>query len=186
MNWYSSDYHIFHKNIIEFSHRPFNDVYEMREAFINNINDLVGKKDKLICLGDVAFGMGKKWQLRNAKEFREAINCEDISLVFGNHDHLRDNEEFKSLFTSTHDILELTDPILNKIVACHYPFASWRGSNHGRIHLHGHCHGNLKQIIPTRIDVGVDCHNYKPICSEQILEIVNKRKQEALENKDWI
>jgi len=69
----------------------------------------------------------------------------------------------------------VTRPGYQPIVMSHYPMLTWDGSGRGSWMLHGHCHGKLKEefvgsdgvqyrLPPAkRLDVGMDCHNFKPL-----------------------
>jgi calcineurin-like phosphoesterase family protein len=75
-----SDPHFYHANIIEYEDRPFKDVNAMNFALISRWNNIVSKKDKIICLGDFAFAN---------KEIVRGIVAELNGykvLVMGNHD----------------------------------------------------------------------------------------------------
>jgi calcineurin-like phosphoesterase family protein len=56
-----------------------------------------------------------------------------------------------------------------KFILFHYPIQSWNGAFRGAIHLHGHSHGHVKSENIKRMDVGVDCCNYKPINLDEIM-----------------
>lgn len=191
MNWYSSDPHAFHNKVIKYQHRPFKDVVEMTECIAKNINSVVNKrKDKLYVLGDWSFGPrhSPKKQLENATKFRDMIDCERVYLVFGNHDHLKDEDQygafsrdFKRLFTKCDHVMEIWDEVVGgKIFLSHYSHRVWNASHHGRPALYGHSHGSLADD-PTSLafDVGVDCFNYFPICSKQVKDILDRKY-------DWI
>ena len=55
MNYYFSDMHFGHNNIIRFDGRPFTDTEQMREAIINNWNERVKDEDTVYVLGDAFF-----------------------------------------------------------------------------------------------------------------------------------
>ena len=55
MYWFYSDPHFYHKNIIKYTNRPFDNVLEMNEIIIDNHNKCVGNKDHVVCLGDFSF-----------------------------------------------------------------------------------------------------------------------------------
>ena len=89
--WFTSDSHWGHKNICigvsewddkTKSCRNFQTLEEMNELIVNNINKYVKEDDILYHLGDWSFG-----GINNIWEFRKQINCKNIYLVPGNHDH---------------------------------------------------------------------------------------------------
>ena len=51
-NFYISDLHIGHANVIKFDNRPFKDVDEMFEILVRNWNSIVTKEDTVYILGD--------------------------------------------------------------------------------------------------------------------------------------
>ena len=52
---FCSDYHLFHKNIISYDNRPFDNVEEMNQTLLDNWNSHVGKDDEVFFLGDLSF-----------------------------------------------------------------------------------------------------------------------------------
>ena len=89
--WLTSDTHYNHSNLClgvstwndkEKSCRNFQTLEEMNELIVKNINDNVKENDVLYHLGDFSFG-----GIKNIWEFRKRINCKNIHLIFGNHDH---------------------------------------------------------------------------------------------------
>jgi calcineurin-like phosphoesterase family protein len=154
-------------------------VVMMGDYIIANLNAMVQPNDTLRILGDFIFAP-KRFYRQWATDFRARINCKNVHLVAGNHDKIR-NGELDGLFES---ISLLKDIVIEKhyLVMCHYPMLSWNRSSHGSIMLHGHCHGNMeqwkRQHVPNAllIDVGIDCHNYKPLCLEDVLKICAERK----------
>jgi calcineurin-like phosphoesterase family protein len=150
--------------------RDFETLEQMNNTIVTNINKIVGKDDILIHLGDWSFGGFEK-----ISEFRSNINCKEIHLLIGNHDHhIEDNKEnVRSLFTTVNDFV--TFEYKKKKIECfHYPIASWNKLRTGRIHLHGHCHLNndIKFSCGKRMDVGFDGHpEFRPYDLE--LEVLN-------------
>lgn len=95
--WFTSDTHHSHKNICigvsdwddkEKSCRNFQTLEEMNKLIVNNINKYVKADDILYHLGDWSFG-----GIHNIWEFRKQINCKNIYLVPGNHDHHIKNDK---------------------------------------------------------------------------------------------
>jgi calcineurin-like phosphoesterase family protein len=165
--FFTSDTHFYHKNIIKYCNRPFSSVEEMNEQLIYNWNAVVSSKDKIYHLGDFCFTDKTK-----TSAILDRLNGKKY-LVYGNHDRvIKKSIELQSKFEWCKNLTEIQFYSRN-FVLCHYPFHSWRGSNRGAIHLHGHTHGTLVEQKLNRVDVGVDCNNLKPISLEQILENIN-------------
>ena len=81
--------HYFHKNIAgpkvsawKGGYRNFNDEMEMSREIVYQINKHVKEDDILYHLGDWSFG-----GINNIWNFRKQINCKNIHLILGNHDH---------------------------------------------------------------------------------------------------
>jgi len=55
-NWFTSDFHLGHRNIIRYCGRPFASVEQMDAAILANLNKLVGADDVLYFLGDFCLG----------------------------------------------------------------------------------------------------------------------------------
>lgn len=185
--WFTSDTHYNHSNICSATTkwsdsrltRQFNSLEEMNQQIVDNINHAVGENDILIHLGDWSFGGFEMIQ-----EFRDRINCKNIHLVLGNHDHHIQNNKnnIRSLFKTVNEYLYLDLRIPNAkkeidkytIVGLHYPIASWNGMNDGAIHLHGHVHlpHHLRIANGKAMDVGVDGNHLMPISIDEILTIM--------------
>ena len=89
--FFTSDTHYHHKNIVDGisdwdrskgNTRPFKTQLEMDSTIVKNINKTVGENDILVHLGDWSFG-----GIEQIFNLREEINCKNIYLLFGNHDH---------------------------------------------------------------------------------------------------
>lgn len=180
--FFTSDTHFCHSNIIKFCNRPFENVYRMNDALVENWNNVVPKDAHVFHLGDVALNSPQK--ILNEILFK--LNG-TIHLVIGNHekDALR-KEHIRTRWETIHDISEIyvqDDEVsqnIQHIVMCHYPIAHWNGSHRGSWHLFGHVHGGLsnKGVIkhhPASMDVGVDCHNFTPISYNQIKEQIKEQ-----------
>jgi len=188
--YFTSDTHYMHKNICrgvtnwvdaDDITRDFENLDQMNDRIVNGINSMVWQNDILIHLGDWSFG-----GFERIEEFRSRINCQNIHLVLGNHDHHieRDREGIRSIFTSVHQYLELevkkkgTDKLGSdnrsfeaKFVLMHYPIMSWNKMNDGVIHLHGHVHlpSNKKMGKGKMMDVGMDGNGLYPIGIKEVL-----------------
>lgn len=88
--WISSDLHLFHRNILNFTDedgnkvRPnFKDVNHMNEYILEMHNSVVKPDDRYYCLGDVTFGNKEEfstfWPKFNGRK----------NLIVGNHDDIK-------------------------------------------------------------------------------------------------
>lgn len=89
--YFTSDTHFGHKNIVrgttEWENardkvRDFDTLEEHNQVLVDNINGMVKENDTLYHLGDWSFG-----GIENIWEFRRQLNCRNIHLILGNHDH---------------------------------------------------------------------------------------------------
>jgi calcineurin-like phosphoesterase family protein len=185
--FFTSDFHLFHHNVLKFDNRPFTDIHEMHKVLETNWNEVVGQDDIVIYLGDLSFARkddtdfveGMLWGL-NGK----------IHFVMGNHDDYRVIPK-NTRFESVQDYLEvriahmLDGKRVETLFCCmHYPIYSWNKAHHGSYMIHGHCHGNLHhgedaKLYDNRrvIDVGCMLTDYKPI---GYLEVMDKLKDVVL------
>jgi len=173
--FFISDTHFGHKNIIDFCNRPFDSVEAMDEAMISNWNSVVSPKDTVYHLGD--FGRGTTKYLIDTIS---RLNG-NITLLLGNHDSHKWGMTEGALLAfdsvTTYRELKIDKKL---IVLFHYPIASWNGSHHGSLHLHGHSHGTVA-TNGNRLDVGVDGHSpdipatYTPRSLEEVKLIMEKR-----------
>jgi calcineurin-like phosphoesterase family protein len=192
--WFTSDTHYDHKNICtattnwvgaENLTRKFSSLDQMNDELVTSINNKVGQDDILFHLGDWSFN-----GFENIRKFRERINCKNVHLILGNHDHHieRNKENIQSIFSSVSQYLDLEvkwRPYHSKLVAdsytrfvlFHYPIASWNGMSDGVIHLHGHVHLSPQQRVANgkAMDVGVDGNNMEPISMDEVLKIMSKQ-----------
>lgn len=190
--FFTSDTHYNHSNICRATTnwsnsdmtRDFHSLGEMNDNLVTNINETVGEDDILIHMGDFSFG-----GFEYIEEFRNRINCKNIHLFLGNHDHHIENNRnnIRNIFSSVQHydrlIVKKPDPFIkNKLnhftfVCMHFPIASWDGMNRGVIHIHGHVHLSNKLRIGNgkSIDVGVDGNNLTPISLEQVIYLMGKQ-----------
>lgn len=182
--FFTADLHVGHTNIIRYTNRPFKDSIEMDEALIRNWNELVTNEDTVYILGDFALCPAAR-----AVSILKRLLGTKI-LIEGNHDRgcLRD-PVFRREFKEIHNFLEIDLPPEpgtkrgQKIVMCHYAMRVWNRSHRGSIHLHGHSHGTLPDDPKSlSMDVGVDCHNYYPVSSKDILRRMAKKSWKPIDH----
>lgn len=147
---FTSDPHFFHSNILKYQEkdRPFQDVEAMNDHISSYWRQTMKPSDELYILGDV--GMGHKQKVISLLRTLPGR----IHLIRGNHDHFSRDQE-SELFESVHNYKAINYQG-HKIVLFHFPIEEWDNCFRGSIHLHGHCHGNLKVVKPNRFDIGWD------------------------------
>jgi calcineurin-like phosphoesterase family protein len=179
--FFTSDFHLFHNNVLRFDNRPFEDVYEMHHVIEENWNEIVQENDIVIYLGDLSFAR------REDKASVDAMLSRlkgEIHFVMGNHDKF-DEIRKMTRFQTVSDYLEVRVKqweselkIVETLFCCmHYPIYSWNKSHHGSYMVHGHCHGNLHHGEDASfywnrrvIDAGCMLHDYKPISYSKVIE----------------
>lgn len=159
---FSADWHIGHKNILQYSKRPFATVEEHDEHLIQQQNELVQPGDNFYFLGDFALCDEER-----AIKFAKRLSGHKF-IVFGNHDkRLRRSKEFCSQFIWQKDLTQI-EVEGQKIILCHFAMKTWNQSHRGAWQLYGHSHGSLPDDPNSlSFDVGVDCWDYKPVSFEQ-------------------
>ena len=166
--WFTSDLHFGHKNIIQYSKRPFESVDHMTEHLILEWNRCVKETDTVWHLGDFAF-----LKPQQVLEIIKQLNGRKHWLV-GNHDEvlekvLRDNPELAIEVVRYKEIKHNGQ----FIVLNHYGQRVWNHSFRGSWHLYGHSHGTLAPFGKS-VDVGVDCkeitEEYRPVSFDELGE----------------
>lgn len=140
--WFISDTHLYHKNIIKFSRHGFNNIEEMNDHIISEWNRCVSPNDTVYFLGDFAFAGKEK-----TKVIYNQLNG-NIHVVFGNHDQaLRKLLLDREIHAETIQYYKELKIQGHHIILCHYPMREWNRSQHGSIHLFGHCIDKDTEIL---------------------------------------
>lgn len=205
--WFTADLHLGHANIIKYCQRPFLSPAEQRKAetdlrgrwrisdetvhrhdnaLLKAINSVVDRDDQLWIVGDFCWGRRSE-----AESYRGRINCNNVYLVWGNHDHRSIGPAFD--YTTEQEMITVEG---QDIWLCHYPLRSWNKRFHGAWHVYGHVHGRLAQedeANPSWLtkDVGVDACDYRPWSYEELsaymgprMDVFRNRKQAAMRGED--
>lgn len=160
MNYYISDLHIGHKNVLScegssnFDGRSFKTFDEMNRAILNNWNSVINNGDHVYILGDTLW-----------KENDEAIALisqfkGNLHAIKGNHCQFKD-ARYRRLFVEICDYKEVSDNINGKnynVVLFHYPIMFWNKmrqvNNDGstkykgyNILLYGHTHNSNEEKL---------------------------------------
>lgn len=168
MLFFSSDFHIGHKNIIKYSKRPFDDLAEMEETIIERWNKVVGRKDTAYLVGDT-FWQGHSCHEDLARKFIKKLNGH-ITLVEGNHDVDLAKKFNKGVRRQI--ITQKWEG--HRFEICHYPMLTWNRAHHGAIMVHGHTHQTHKLTLPPKrlVHIGTDAWDFTPVSAEQIVDLL--------------
>jgi len=175
--WFISDEHYGHKNIIKYCARGFKDEYEMRDAMVENHNNVVSPDDLVIHVGD--FSAGIKGRKEWLKETFDSLNGTHI-LVRGNHDHLKNKAYIQMGFSAVYDYLEIGPYFI-----CHYPLdltvqedwikpaereldSIFAKSKCNKL-IHGHQHVDARG--GWRFNVSADLNGFTPVDFDKIHEL---------------
>jgi len=191
MNFFTSDLHIGDKTIARW--RGFDSVEAHDGLLLSRLAERVGADDELWILGDVC-----KATVAAVRALREALACERVHVVIGNHDT---GSKFLTCGGwASVDYYAQVGKVARegyKFVMSHYPMLDWDRAFHGSYMLHGHIHSLPAEGgtagLPTpvdrsngglglrgynewnrdhgvrRYDVGVDANGYAPVSAEQIV-----------------
>lgn len=174
--FFTSDTHFGHARLLDLCHRPFASVEEMDWTMVERWNGVVRPGDRVYHLGD--FGLSKPARLRAI--FDELAG--EKHLIVGNHDH---SPTRKLPWVSVRDLRQIKvahgDQEI-RLVLCHYPLMTWQGVGCGALHLHGHCHGNLRADDQPRLDVGVDVHDFWPLSLGDVLALLAERSYSPVDH----
>lgn len=139
MNFYISDLHCFHHNIIKYDNRPFRNATEMNEQLIHNWNERVTSDDTVYILGDVS------WL---DDEYKNNLLLEQLHgkkvLIKGNHD--KPMRHLRYLFEEVCEYKSINDAG-TRVILFHYPIMFWDGQFHDSVHLYGHVHNSQQWNI---------------------------------------
>jgi calcineurin-like phosphoesterase family protein len=196
MQFFSSDTHFGHANIIRYSKRPYiqagdetpdgkawTSKFHARDAARRMDEDLIRRWNETVTPDDDVSHCGDFSLSRESISYLRKLNFRNLNFVWGNHDsnmsdlyhNLSFYPDLKDRVHFLGDLAEL-DIEDQKIVLCHYAMRVWDKSHAGTWHLYGHSHGSLPDD-PTSLsfDVGVDCHDYRPISFKRVKEIMAKK-----------
>jgi calcineurin-like phosphoesterase family protein len=170
--WITADLHLGHNSILRHCNRPFKDVKEMDECLITNWNARVKDGDLVYVVGDMVWPREEY----TYRKYMKALNGTKI-LIKGNHDNTKVLKKVNGVYAkvTTREIIKCGEHI---IVADHFPLYHWDRSHFNAYHVHGHNHGNIRDIYDNTgkiLDVGVDTNNFFPYHIDEVLEIMETK-----------
>ncbi len=171
MNFFISDTHFGHANIIKYCNRPFVDAREMDKILIDNWNSTVSKKDTVYHLGDFSFKAPPS-------HFSKKLNGHKI-LIQGNHDRV---SQCRGHFDEIHDRLKLN--LLNRVdvLLSHYPYVDVLNNHDHKFKDRMLKFKGLPLLHNSRpmlnkdykmINCSVEWHSYTPISEIKIIEYLD-------------
>lgn len=153
-DWFTSDHHFGHKNIIKYCNRPFDSVIDMNIGLMSLWNETISPEDTVYVIGDVFLcktdligGVIRK------------LNGYKI-LIMGNHD--KSPSVMKTMFDEVHYKYNYNLPDGTPVVLQHHP-----NEDRDYLQIHGHVHAG-EPVQRNRINVCVDLHNYRPVSLQYI------------------
>lgn len=169
-NFYISDTHFGHSNMITFLNaegnrvRPFSSIEEMDELMVENWNKVVRPKgDTVYHLGDVVIN-------RRCLAILKRLNGRKV-LIKGNHDIFK-LSDYTPYFE---DIRAYKVLPASGIIFSHIPIHDNQLNSRFKWNCHGHLH---QKFVDDRryLNLCVENINYTPIEFEEIMEILNGRQ----------
>lgn len=163
MRWFISDTHFSHKNVIEYSQRPFNSVKQMDETMITRWNKVVGHNDEVFMLGD--FGLSSISYLTDVLLRLKG----NIILIRGNHD----GSVSKMRRIGFAAVLEEATILIDgyDINMCHYP----KEEENDTLRLFGHIHEKGKPYFENgQMCMCVELWNYTPVSEKTVQKQIQK------------
>lgn len=171
-SYYSSDWHIDHKKVLEFAERPYSSIEEMNEQLLENMFAPLHKGDNMFFLGDLAWSMEGFEQV--FKHINKGVN---FHWILGNHDvkyYKRILSMYNNKIASVQQYKEVH--ICGKpAFLCHYPMLMWSKSHYNSYMLHGHAHKHkagteeLREMnIGKILNVNCEFSNFTPWCEDEV------------------
>lgn len=170
MNFYISDVHFGHKNVIEFDQRPFQDVEEMDRIMIDKWNQKVKKDDHVYIIGDFIYKSEKAavWYLEQLNGY--------LHLILGNHDrNWLIQPGVRDYFEEIEKMQYIKDE-RNLIQMCHYPIIEWNQYHRGSYLIYGHIHGkrdDTYEFMKTReraLNAAACINDYVPVTFHELVK----------------
>ncbi|EOS7707492.1 metallophosphoesterase family protein [Enterococcus hirae] len=196
MNFFISDMHFFHKNLLgknDFAPRLFASVEEMNQQLINSWNKVVKETDHVYHLGDLAMHPQYEKGSQDILELVQQLNG-TIHLIKGNRDsraffrYLEKHDPGNKVGSKKfyfYDVGTIIKFNHQQYYLTHYPMLL--GSNDSIRNLHGHIH-HYSVPIGNDVNVGVDAPEREllkvqqpfgtPLSEDDIEEIYEAKQQE--------
>lgn len=189
-DWFISDHHFGHNNIIHFCERPFSSTQEMNDAMIEIWNDFIRPGDSVAYVGD--FALGKRDEVGVVNKLHG-----DVHLFIGNHDRPFRNSKYitEYLRYGFVSVQRSTDILIEgeRVSIGHFPFeqdfvenfnqkydkfSQFRIQDKGQWLIHGHTHNALRTKWCKQINVCVDLWDFEPVSYGRISSLIKEGPSE--------
>lgn len=180
--WITSDWHLFHENIISYCNRPFKSALEMNDAILTYHNELIKPNDHFYMLGDATILRGSSGS-RAARLFIDLVKKFNGHgrIILGNHDHF----PIKVYGEAGFEKVVGTGRWIDNLVLSHFPVhPSTLSSATACVHGHTHDRDDIPpvrtkgykdddpEVVRPYVNVCVDRTEFKPLSLDQVRERV--------------
>ncbi len=190
MDYFSSDWHLGHANILKYDKRNFKNIVEHDNYILKNMLKTLKAGDSLFYGGDWAF-----CSVSQAEGYMATLASIGINLFFikGNHDK-RDTinlyKKYGTFLGEQKSVIVQWEGKEYPIVMNHYAMRVWDRSHHGVYHLYGHSHDSLDkngQEWGRSMDCGIMTAlrlkgDYLPFSFPEIHAILQKRPIKVIDH----
>lgn len=165
---YTSDSHFGHANIIKYTGRPFDDIYEMDIVMLGRLREAEASGAQIVHMGDVSFDLRRVVETLGWLE-----RPQDHTLVIGNHDRYRQQREiYHSCFgriIGTRNTWKTHSAIIHdgnsQILISHRPQEEIYGCQYN---VYGHMHSrSLRSEV--HLNACVELHDYRPVTLGELI-----------------
>lgn len=162
--FFLSDTHFTHKNILKFERTQFATIEEHDEFLVRMYRDLAKK----MCPGDTVYHLGDWGNIEFlwVNDILRERGAKTV-LVMGNHDRKEYIPEFQKYFDEVHEYgIFLT----NRVLLSHRPYML---AEPGVLNVCGHLHGSTLNSR-NHLVVSLEAINYKPVNNARIEKLVGQ------------
>jgi calcineurin-like phosphoesterase family protein len=173
MEYFTSDWHISHINILKYCNRPFENIRDMDDTIFTNAFARLKSGDLLYYLGDLSFDKAATHEFFGRMSKRNV----QVHFIYGNHDYkVKSIIDEKSAWTGDFKSIKVKN---ENISLMHYAMRVWPKSHFNAWHLYGHSHGGLSHDTGVSTgktwDVGVDNNDFQILSFDEVEAIMAGR-----------
>lgn len=173
--FFTSDWHLNHFNIIRYTNRPCKTITQMHEMMQFKNNQIVSLEDEVWNIGDVTL-LSAEFSGKVKKEILKFNGAKH--LVLGNHDSWKPESYERVEFSTIHTAFWFKYKDFT-FYLMHDPSKYTVIENDPKaIMLCGHVHKLFKHLLPKKrvINVGVDVWDFEPVEFGRILSLLEEHK----------